>query len=159
MKQISILIACLALAIGSCKKSDDGGSGKIAGGSFTIGSQSYDVTSSARVTTGSNVIMYTFTSFNSSTFANSTVNFYFAGNTTPAAGTYNVVNVAGPLAANQVGFSASQYVSSLISYLPSGSGTASVTVDNDKITIHMNTINVSADPGSPTTISAAVGEK
>lgn len=88
IRNLSLLLVSCLFIYGSCSK-DDANSNT--GGSFFINGTSHDVTSTTR-TTSTNLIWFNFTSLNSSTFANSSVNFYFAGTSIPAAGTYNITS-------------------------------------------------------------------
>ncbi|MBS1616621.1 MAG: hypothetical protein JST06_10950 [Bacteroidetes bacterium] len=158
-KTILLLLACASI-LGSCKKSDSGGGG-IAGGDFTIGGTNYKVTSTMKLISGK-VVGYTFTSLNMQTYANAAVDFYFAGNTTPAAGTYTIVDGYNSqnLTANQIGFIATSTTSSsqTTSYEPNNGGTAQVTVSGDKVSIVINSISMTTSPAGSSTISANVGE-
>ncbi len=111
---------------------------------------------------GANNLGYTFTSLNMQTYANAAVDFYFAGSTTPAAGTYTIVDAYSnsTLSANQIGFAATSTTSSSQTtvYEPNAGGTAQVTVNGGKVSITINAVGVRVSPSGNSTISASVGE-
>jgi hypothetical protein len=164
MKKAFIMLLALSMTAAACKKSDDAGTGgKIAGGSFSINNVSYDVTSEVRTVTN-NMVWFSFWNFNMQTLATATVNFYFAGTATPASGTYNVVTSSAGLGATDMYFQASVGDGSghTTTYYPvADDGTATVTVNDGKVTIVMGSVSMSSSAGGSanTTASASVGEK
>ena len=154
MKKIIITTFIISLAIISCKK-DTASTG---GGSFTINGTSYNVTSTNRIIT-SNVVCLTFTSLNSQTFDNRTVNFYFASS--PSGGTYNLVSSSAGMSTGQVYFLAtsSNGLSSPTEYSSDGiSGSITVSESGGKVTITMASINMAITGGGTASISANVTE-
>lgn len=152
-RNLSILLVSCLFIYGSCSK-DDANSNS--GGSFSINGTSYNVTSTVKLTT-SNVTGFSFTSLNSTTFANSVINFYFAGADVPAAGTYQITTSSVGLAANQVYVMATSTTSSSVTtqYDATGTGTVQVSVNGGKVSISMGSIPAT----NSATLSANVNEK
>ncbi len=153
IRNLSLLLVSCLFIYGSCSK-DDANSNT--GGSFVINGTSYDVTSTTR-TTSTNLIWFNFTSLNSTTFANSSVNFYFAGTNTPAPGTYNITTSSVGLAADQVYAKATSTTSSSVTtaYDATGTGTVQVSVNGGKVSISMSNTSMT----NSGTVSANVNEK
>ena len=160
MKKFSfLLIGVFIFLLTGCKKDSDN-SGNEFGGNFVINGTSYAVTSASKITSA-NLTAYTFTNLNNSNFENRTVNFYFAGASAPAAGTYNFVTSSAGMGANEVYVSAttSNGTGSPTDYTSTGSGTVQVSITNGKIYLTMSATSLGMTGGGSGTISADIYQK
>lgn len=153
IRNLAILLCSCLFIYGSCSKDDAHNN---SGGSFMINGTTYNVTSTTKITSA-NLVCFSFTSLNSTTFANSTVNFYFSGTSVPATGTYTIASSSAGLGATQVYMMATSTSSSssTTEYDATGTGTVQVSVNNGKVSISMgNTPTTNSG-----TVSANVNEK
>ncbi|MBS1643557.1 MAG: hypothetical protein JST36_00830 [Bacteroidetes bacterium] len=158
MKRFALLLCGLSLAMGACKKTDSGNGSS--GGSFTLGNQTFNVTSAVRVTAG-NVIWYTFNSFNNQTLASSSINFYFPGTTDPASGSYTIVPSSAGMSSGQVnilGVKSDGSGNAPTEYTPIGGESVSFTNSGGKVSIKITAANTKVSIGGSTNVSADVWE-
>ena len=131
MKKLIFGALALTLAISSCKKDDNG----TPANSFSVNGTTFTTLSTNGVTVVGSGVLVSGTNGTSG----GSLTFDFPGTTTPAAGTYKVIDNNNTPAANEVAFAAASTVGGNNAYESTGAGTvnAVVTVSGGKISISM----------------------